>query len=122
MMDGTSNKDSIPPKDSAKANNFVDWVNLAAVSLSPLILKETTPPPKASLCCLLTISVGDSNTQDNIGVTVDELGGGVDRDIGTVVQWVGDVWRGESVVNDEENIGSTSGSDDFLNLGQVSDR
>lgn len=49
------------------------------------------------------VRVEGSNTHDNIGVSVDVLGDGVDDNVGTVVEWVLDVWRQEGVVNNDHD-------------------
>ena len=40
MTAGTSNKDSIPPRDSAKVNNLVEEENLEAASLPQMCIRD----------------------------------------------------------------------------------
>ena len=49
------------------------------------------------------IGVEGGNTHDNIRVTVDVLGDGVDDNVGTVVKWVLDVWGEEGVVDNNHD-------------------
>lgn len=49
------------------------------------------------------LRVEGSNTHDNIGVSVDVLGDGMDDNVGTVVEWVLDVWGEEGVVDNNHD-------------------
>lgn len=49
------------------------------------------------------IRVEGGNTHDNIGVSVDVLGDGVDNNVGAVVKWVLDIWGEEGVVDNNHD-------------------
>lgn len=50
-----------------------------------------------------SIIVESGNTHDNVGVTVDVLGDGVDDNVGSMGQWGLDVWGHEGVVDDDND-------------------
>lgn len=49
------------------------------------------------------VRVEGGNTHDDVGVAVDVLGDGVDDNVGTVVEWVLDVWGEEGVVDNDHD-------------------
>ncbi len=58
---------------------------------------------KESEAGLHVLRVEGADAHDNVGVAVDVLGNGVDDDVGTVVEWILDVWGEEGVVNDNHD-------------------
>lgn len=50
------------------------------------------------------VVVGGQDTANHVGVTVDVLGDGVDNNVSTVHQWVGNVWGQEGVVDDQDGV------------------
>lgn len=50
------------------------------------------------------VVVGGQDTADHVGVTVDVLGDGVNNNVSTVHQGVGDVWGQEGVVDNQDGV------------------